>query len=332
MRGLKYGENPGMPAALYFEVGSTGPGVANYEILQENQDKRLGFINVLDLNAGLKAVKRIKELFPDYAAASVSKHDGPCCGIARAGSTFEAYSNAWDINDLAAFGGVLALSDTVDKETAQLMTTRFFECVIAPGYTDDALGVLKQKPDVRVVRVPSLDIKLVDHDFQYIKLGGGLLVQQRFHSRIDSPEKFKVVSARKPTDEEREAALFNWNLMPFISSNSVTLGTPYRVEGVGAGQYSRVDSTRLAIYYANTRCKEGMSRGRTMTSDAFFPSRDSIDLAGISGVKSVVFPLGSIEDGNVIQAGNEYGMSLLVPMPDPDNPKETERAFVHLVH
>ena len=304
MRGLKYGENPGMPSALYAEVGSTGPSVANYEILQENKDKKLGYINILDLNAGLKAVRRMKHLYPNDVITSISKHVGPCCGLARAGSSLQAYNDAWDINDLAAFGGVLAFSDEVDGKTADLMTTRFFECVIAPAYSKEALEVLARKPDVRVVRVPSLDTPLTDHDFQYTKLEGGLLVQKRFHSRIDSKDKFKTVSARQPTEEEL----------------------------VGAGQYSRIDSTRLAIYYSNTRCRNGMSRGRTMTSEAFFPSRDSIDLAGISGVKSVVFPLGSIEDPNVIQAGNEYNMSLLVPMPDPDNPKETERAFVHLVH
>ena len=331
LRAMKYGENPGTPAALYAEVGSTGPGVAEYEILQENKDKKLGFINILDLNAGLKIVKRIKELFPSYAAASVSKHVGPS-GTARSGSVFQAYNDAWDTNSLAAFGGVVSFSDQVDADTAKLMTTRFFECVIAPDYTPGALDVFSKKPDLRVVKVPSLDTKLVDHDYQYIKLEGGLLVQKRFQSRVNSAGNFQSVSNRQPTANELEAALFNWNIMPFIVSNAVTLGTPYRTVGVGRGQDSRIDSASLAVYYSNTRCKEGTSKGTVMTSDAFFPDRDSMDLAGISGVTCAVAPLGSIKDDKSIQAANEYGMAFLVPMPELGKPEVIERAFVHLPH
>ncbi|MCX6816005.1 MAG: hypothetical protein NT120_04095 [Candidatus Aenigmarchaeota archaeon] len=280
---MKYGENPGMPAALYKEIGATGPGIAEYEILQENPEKKLGFINVLDLNASLKIVKRIKKLFPEYTTASVSKHDGPS-GTARADSVIKAYNDAWDADSLSAFGGIVAFSDTVDEETAKLMTTRFFECVIAPGYTDDALEALQKKKDVRVVRVPSLDTELVDNNYQYIKLDGGLLVQKRYESKIDSPENLRTVSKRQPTADELQAALFNWAVTGFTPSNSIILGTPYRTVGIGAGQRSRIDSARLAIYYANTKCKGASSKGTVMASDAFFPFRDSIDLAGISGV------------------------------------------------
>jgi len=331
LRSLKYGENPGMPAALYKEVGSAGPGIAGYEILQENPDKKLGFINILDLNASLKLVKRIKKLFPDYIASSVSKHVGPS-GTARADNVFKAYNEAWDTDALSAFGGIIAFSDELDEETANLMITRFFECVIAPGYTDKALDALRKKKDVRVVRVPSLDTELVDSKYQYIKLEGGLLVQKRYESQINSANNFRVVSQRQPTADELQAALFNWAVVGHVPSNAIVLGTPYKTVGIGGGQKSRIDSTRLAIYYANTRCKDGSSRGTIMASDAFFPFRDSADLAGISGVTCIVFPLGSDKDKDTIQAGNEYGMSLLVPMPNPDKPEIIERAFVHLSH
>ncbi len=331
MKSLKYGENPGSPAALYAEAGSTGPGVANYRILQENPKKILGYTNILDLNASLKVVKRIKQLFPEYASSSISKHVGPS-GVARAGSIFEAYNNAWDADATNAFGGIVAFSDKVDGDTANLMTSRFIECVIAPDYTDRAMDALRKKPDVRVIQVPSLDTPLVDHDYQYVKVEGGLLVQKRQVSRINSPGNFRVVSQRQPTADELQAALFNWAVASLTPSNAIIVGTPYETRGIGRGQGSRIDSTRLAIYYANTKPKKGSSRGCVLASDAFFPFRDSADLAGVSGITCLAYPLGSDRDGDTIQAGNEYGMALLMPMPDPQEPNKIERAFGHLIH
>jgi len=331
-RGLRYGENPGMPAAWYDEAGSTGPGTANYEVIQEAEDGKLGFINLLDLNAGLAIVKRIKELFPGYVASSVSKHVGPS-GTARGDSTFESYNRAWDTDPLSAFGSVVSFSDRLDGETANLMMERFFECVISPGYTPEALEALRKRPRVRVISVPSVDTALVDANYQFVKTRGGLLVQRRFESGINSPENFRVLSQRQPTPDELNAALFGWGLTPFVPSNSVMLVTPYETKGIGSGQRSRIDSTRLSIYYSNTKPKVRGSAGTTLVSDAFFPFRDSADLAGISGVACMVAPLGSpVGDEETRQASNEYGMALLAPTPNPENPNDTERGFVHLAH
>lgn len=326
---FRYGENPGQPAAFYRQVDVKGSSLATARIIKENPDKKLSYINFLDVDAAIKILRRFKQLYPDEAISTVIKHVNPT-GIAKAKNVLEAYRTAWDCDSLSAFGGVIGYSDTVDEEIAEDVSQKFVEVLVAPEYKPKALEVLNKKKDLRIIQIESLEKPLLDDGFDYRSVQGGILVQQRFHSKINSEMNFEVVSKRQPEKRDLTAAIFNWATLPFINSNTIVVGDENKTLGIGSGQRSRIYSARLAVYYANTQSKDPTgTKGKVMASDAFFPHRDCIDLAGICGIRTIVCPIGSINDEKIIQAVNEYDMIMLVTRPIPGNRTLCERAFSH---
>ena len=328
---LRYGENPpALPgeggAAVYVASNSSGPSIATAAKIHGEKD--LGYINVLDADAGLRLCLRLHELFPDDYITAIEKHAGPC-GVGRSGTMAGAHQLAYLCDPLSSFGGVNVYTGTVDDETARHIVSYFNEVVVAPNYTPEAMAILKGKKDLRVLKIADINLPILDNDIDERSILGGKLAQQRMKSHIDTYRNLeKVTTGRGPTIDELDAALFNWQVALYTSSNAVILGTSHRTVGIGRGQPSRVDSTRQAIWYANNRCEGYNSKRTVMASDAFFPDKDSVTHAGEAGVSAIVFPLGSTKDAEAIAEAEKYGIVMLCTRPAPGENK-IERGFRH---
>lgn len=321
-RQLRYGENPGQAAAVY----TTG-GKAPFDILQEHPEKTLSYTNVMNADAALRLVWRVNSVFPNDKIAAVVKHTGPS-GVARYATAAEAYEKAWNCDPEAAFGSVDGLSHEVDEDTARLIVTKpFVEAVIAPGYTDKARELLERKPKLRVLQAKQQPA----HMFTYRPIDGGYLGQERFVSRIDSVDNFEVVSHRQPTAEQLEAALFNWQIVPFVISNAIVVGRERYASAIVGGQPHRNRSLRWAIEnvkYVNKFDNEVL--GTVVASDAFFPFPDSVRDAQEAGASALIAPLGSERDKEVIAEANRRHVLFLAPFYiDEEGKKIYERAFSH---
>jgi phosphoribosylaminoimidazolecarboxamide formyltransferase / IMP cyclohydrolase len=305
---LRYGENPHQAAAFYSQ--SAALDRACVASAQQLHGKDLSYNNFLDLDSALNLVR-------EFAAPAcvVVKHNNPC-GAATAASLADAFRAAWDGDPQSAFGGILAFNKPVDADTAAALmdpkAKRFIECVIAPDYDPAALDALKTwKENVRLLRTGELVGG--PQGLDYRRVDGGLLVQTR-DVGADDPDKWKVVTKRKPTEDEFGALWFAWLVCKHVKSNAIVLAkaSPERrrgefsVVGVGAGQMSRVDSVEIAIRKAGERVK-----GSMLASDAFFPFRDNVDAAAKAGVTAVVQPGGSVRDADSIAACDEHGLAML---------------------
>jgi phosphoribosylaminoimidazolecarboxamide formyltransferase/IMP cyclohydrolase len=291
---LRYGENPHQKAAFYKERDIESPCVSNATQLQ---GKELSFNNILDLDAALQTVNEFQE-----TAAVIIKHNNPC-GVAISDKSLpDAYCKAKQCDPTSAFGGVVGLNQKVDSNTAKEITSTFIEALIAPGYDEDALKILKEKKDLRVLQVPPLKgyAKRV-HDMK--KVLGGLLVQDLDMVDFKSLE---VVTKRKPTEEDLKALRFAWKVCKHVKSNAIVYTTSDQVVGIGAGQMSRVDSSNIAVMKA---CLP--TEGSVLASDAMFPFRDGVDAAAKAGVKAIIQPGGSIRDEEIIDAANEHNIAMV---------------------
>lgn len=293
---LRYGENPHQSAAFYVEREIKESCISNAKQLQ---GKELSFNNILDLDGAYETVKEFQEI-----AAVIIKHTNPC-GVAISYSSLAgAYRNARAADPVSSFGGIAGLNRIVDAETAEEITATFMEAVIAPGYTPDALEVFKKSKNLRLLQAPifaghhpgGLDIK---------KVVGGVLAQDRDMGSIEEKD-LKVVTRRKPTDEELKALLFAWKVCKHVKSNAIVYALKDRTVGVGAGQMSRVDSSKIAAIKGH-----GNLKGTVAASDAFFPFRDGIDTLAEAGATAIIQPGGSMRDDEVIEAANEHGLAMV---------------------
>lgn len=295
---LRYGENPHQAAAFYKESAVRGGTVAGARKLH---GKELSFNNILDLDAALKTIKEFEEI-----AAVVIKHTNPC-GLARGGSLVEAYRKARECDPVSAFGSIVGLNRKVDKDTAEEINKTFVEAVIAPGFEEEALEILKGKEAIRLLEV---DLTFnVSHpqpsELDLKKVGGGLLAQELDSRKLETSA-LKVVTRRKPTQEEFQALLFAWRLVKQVKSNAIVFTTRDQAVGIGAGQMSRVDSCKIAVMKANLPLK-----GTVAASDAFFPQRDGIEEIAKAGATAIIQPGGSKKDGEVIAACNEHNLAMV---------------------
>jgi len=231
------------------------------------------------------------------------KHNNPC-GVASSGELREAYILAREADPVSAFGGVVAFNRPVDEETAKEIVSTFVEVVIAPGYNPGVLEIFGTKENIRILEVEIWGMERI-HDMDLKKVVGGLIYQDRDLGSVDIRD-MEIVSKRRPTEEEIKAMSFAWKVAKHVKSNAIILARTNRTVGIGAGQMSRVDSTRLAIAKA-----QSPTQGCALASDAFFPFRDGIDEAAKSGATAIVQPGGSIKDNEVIAAANEYDMAMV---------------------
>jgi phosphoribosylaminoimidazolecarboxamide formyltransferase/IMP cyclohydrolase len=294
---LRYGENPSQQAAFYGDPFVSGVAVAR---MKQLHGKELSFNNILDIEAALSLLRE----FEDRACAVVIKHTNPC-GIACDDRIFEAFTIAYSVDPLAAYGCVIGLNRECDLPTAEEISKHFVEIVFAPSFEPEALEVLSRKKNIRIMITPG-PITLADapkFKMKYIK--GGMLVQTADNSQVTEAD-LKVVTKRAPTLEEIKTMLFANRVCKHIWSNTVILAKGERVVGIGAGQMSRVDSSFIAAHKAGENAK-----GSVMASDAFFPFRDGVDEAAKAGATAIIQPGGSIRDQEVIDAANEHGMAMV---------------------
>lgn len=322
---MRYGENPGYPAAFYKEEGASGPNMATMEILQEGI-KGLSYINVADMDLGQRLVKKLTEIFQDKLICALIKHEIPS-GVAMANSPKEVFEKAWNCDSLSNFGSVGIFNYKIEKQLAQLLveSRRNIEVVYAPDFTSEALEVLALRKSLRVIKMgTALDKQALDSGLEFKRVSGGLLIQKRFNSKITSLDSVDIVSERKPSLDEIEAAVFNWIVACFTRSNAIVIGKKDKVHGIGSGQRSRIDAAQNAIRYS----RRGYgSQGCVMASDAFMPFTDVVEAAAKNGITAIIYPLGSIRDQEVIDKANEYKLAMIVTK-KPGN-TDSERCFLH---
>jgi phosphoribosylaminoimidazolecarboxamide formyltransferase/IMP cyclohydrolase len=295
---LRYGENPHQRAAFYVEPGDA-PGIAG---ARQVQGKALSFNNIADADAALECVRQF-----DAPACVIVKHANPC-GVAIADDIRIAYERAYDTDPTSAFGGIIAFNRPLDGATAALIVERqFVEVVVAPAIGKTAADVLASKKNVRVLTTGPLgDTAPTGMDLQGV--GGGLLVQTR-DNLVIGPDDLRVVSERRPTALEIADLLFAWRVVRFVKSNAIVLARDGSTVGVGAGQMSRVYSTRIAAIKAVDA--DLATAGSVMASDAFFPFRDGVDAGAEHGISAIIPPGGSVRDEEVIAAANEHGLAMV---------------------
>jgi phosphoribosylaminoimidazolecarboxamide formyltransferase/IMP cyclohydrolase len=290
---LRYGENPHQKAALY-ETGERG-GIAQAEQLH---GKEMSYNNYVDAEAAWNLVQDFAEL-----AVTIIKHTNPS-GIGTGGSNLEAYRRALSTDPVSAFGGIVALNQKVDAETARAINEVFTEVVVAPDFTPEALEIFKTKKNLRVLRVDPVENR---SGYTYKQISGGMLVQEKDLYRITEAD-LKFVTDRKPSEDELKAMLLAWKVCKHVKSNAIVFANQNQTLGVGAGQMNRVDSVRIAAMRAERF--ELPLTGAAMASDAFFPFRDNIDEAAKFGISAIIQPGGSVRDEEVIQASNEHGLAM----------------------
>jgi phosphoribosylaminoimidazolecarboxamide formyltransferase/IMP cyclohydrolase len=298
---LRYGENPHQGAAFYSsgELGSVS--VTN---ARQIQGKELSFNNILDADAALGTVMEFSE-----TAAVVIKHNNPCGVALSRKSLADAFRKARASDPVSIFGGVVGFNRPVDEETAKELKEIFLEIIIAPSFTPEAKAVLSSAKRLLNIRLLELDMGHKDegsYDLRRVK--GGVLIQDWDRGSVDVRSS-KVVTKRKPAEDEYEALDFAWRICRHVKSNAIVFTSRDQVLGVGAGQMSRVDSAKIAVMRAQTH---GLNlRGSAVASDAFYPFRDGVDAAAEAGAKAVIQPGGSIKDSEVIAAADEHGMAMI---------------------
>jgi phosphoribosylaminoimidazolecarboxamide formyltransferase/IMP cyclohydrolase len=297
---LRYGENPDQAAAFYAE--SDAPS-GSLPALKQLQGKELSFNNLLDVEAALFAASAWPE--GERPVSVIIKHTTPC-GVALADDMAEAFIRAQAGDPVSSFGGVVAFNGLVTRAAAEEMAATFLEIIIAPGFEPEALEVLRAKKNLRLIELP-VEPGLVG-ELDYKRVRGGFLVQERL--RMEFPEDdWRIVTERRPGEDELRDLRFAWRVSAAVKSNAIVLAKGERTVGIGAGQMSRVDSSRIAVLKAEDQGVE--LKGAVLASDAFFPFRDGVDAAAAAGVSAVIQPGGSVRDEEVIAAANEHGIAMI---------------------
>ncbi len=293
---LRYGENPHQQAAFYRDLAPAAGSLSNYRQLQ---GKELSYNNIADSDAAWECVKTF-----DQPACVIIKHANPC-GVGIDSSALGAYRKAFSTDTTSAFGGIIAFNVTIDAATAEAVSSQFVEVVIAPQIDEAARAVFAKKANVRVLEVSS---GTESNDFDYKRVGGGLLIQTPDIRNVDTTE-LRVVTRNKPDQQQMSDLIFAWRVAKFVKSNAIVFCANGMTLGVGAGQMSRVDSARIASIKAENA---GLSlAGSVVASDAFFPFRDGVDVVAKAGAKAIVQPGGSVRDDEVIAAADEQGVAMV---------------------
>ncbi|MFK7878571.1 bifunctional phosphoribosylaminoimidazolecarboxamide formyltransferase/IMP cyclohydrolase [Roseobacter sp.] len=304
---LRYGENPHQAAAFYTD----GSGRAGVATAKQHQGKELSYNNINDTDA---AFELVSEFDPAQGpACAIIKHANPC-GVARGATMLEAYSRAFDCDRTSAFGGIIALNQPLDADTAQEISGIFTEVVIAPGADDAARAVFAAKKNLRLLTTDGLaDSKAAALAVRQVS--GGYLVQDKDVGRV-SMDDLKTVTKRAPTEQETADLLFAWTVAKHVKSNAIIYVKDGATVGVGAGQMSRVDSTRIAARKAQDMAEAmglaaPLTKGSVVASDAFFPFADGLVTAAEAGATALIQPGGSMRDDEVIAAADDAGLAMV---------------------
>ena len=304
---MRYGENPHQSAGFYI-TGENRPGVATARLLQ---GKQLSYNNINDTDG---AFELIGEFAPEQGpACAIIKHANPC-GVATGASLREAYLRALACDSTSAFGGIIALNQLLDGETAEEIVKLFTEVIIAPEVSEEAKAAIAKKPNLRLLETGGLPDPR-SRGITAKTVAGGLLVQTRDNGMIEDID-LRVVTTRAPTDRELEDMKFAYKVAKHVKSNAIVYAKDGQTAGIGAGQMSRIDSARIAAIKAREAAKamgwsEPMTKGSAVASEAFFPFADGLLSAIAAGATAVIQPGGSMRDQEVIDAANEHGVAMV---------------------
>ena len=294
---LRYGENPHQKAAFYKKPLAPAGTLTTAEQLH---GKELSYNNINDANAALQIVKEFDE--PTVVAV---KHMNPC-GVGVGTSVLEAFKKAYEADTTSIFGGIVAANRTIDGPTAELLKDIFLEIILAPDFTPEALELLTQKKNIRLLKMGEFgSAKERKSVLAVTSIEGGMIVQESDVHSLDTAD-LKVVTDRQPTEDELKQLLFGWKVVKHVKSNAIVLAADDMTVGVGAGQMNRVGSARIAIEQAGEKAK-----GAVLASDAFFPMGDTLEFAAKAGITAVIQPGGSIKDEESIKVANENGIAMV---------------------
>jgi len=300
VQALRYGENPDQPAAFYAEADAPAGSMPH---LVQLHGKELSFNNLIDLEAAVTGASAWSS--EDGVVCCIIKHSTPC-GVALGDDAEQAYVRALAGDPVSAFGGIVALNAPVGSAVAEAMAGHFLEVVVAPAFNEDAREILGRKKNLRLIELPVQPADDQELDFKRVR--GGLLVQFRMSMRFPESD-WRVVTARAPDDRESRDLRFAWRVAAMVKSNAIVLASDLRTVGIGAGQMSRVDSSRIAVLKA---LDQGVDLvGSVVASDAFFPFRDGVDAAAEAGARAIIQPGGSVRDDEVIGAADEHGIAMI---------------------
>jgi len=290
---LRYGENPHQVAALYGKFG---------EFFQQLHGKELSYNNILDLTA---AAALISEFEGDAPTLAILKHTNPC-GVGQAETLREAWDKAFATDKQAPFGGIIVVNRTLDAGCAEAIAEIFSEVIVAPDFTADALTILQKKKNLRLLKV--LKSVSAAQPWDVRSVGADSFLMQQRDLKVTSASDLKIVTKRQPTADELKAMLFGWRVVKHLKSNAILYSNADRTLGVGAGQMSRVDSSRIAVWKAGEA--KLTLQGSVVCSDAFFPFPDGLIAAAEAGATGAIQPGGSVKDPEVIAAADERGMTM----------------------
>lgn len=297
---MRYGENPHQAAAFYKEIGKSKGMLTDAVQLH---GKELSFNNINDTHGALELLKEYDE--PTVVAC---KHSNPC-GVGSGETVYEAYMKAYTSDPKSIFGGIVVVNRTVDQATAEEINKIFIEIVVAPDYTDEALAVLMQKKNIRVLKLENIEVKQADTAYDLKKVSGGLLVQTIDNALFG--DEISVVTDRQPTEAEMEDMKFAWKIVKYAKSNGIAIGKNKQSLGVGPGQVNRIWACNQAIEH----CVEALGKeallGSALASDAFFPFADCVEAAAAAGITAIIQPGGSMKDQESIDACNKYGITMV---------------------
>ena len=288
---LRYGENPHQKAYHYVQDNNESYALQNAVQLH---GKEMSYNNIQDASAALDILSE----FDDTTCVAV-KHMNPC-GVATGNSVFEAYSRAYEADPVSIFGGIVAVNGKVDKETAEKMHSIFLEIILATDYDDEALEILTKKKNLRIYK---LSEKNNNHEQQIKSVRGGILVQD-FNEKL--ADEYESVTEKKVDETQQRDIEFGLKVVKHVKSNAIVVVKDGQTLGIGAGQMNRVGSCKIALEQAGEKAK-----GAVLASDAFFPMRDSADIAADYGIAAIVQPGGSIRDQESIDACNEKGVAMV---------------------
>ena len=291
---LRYGENPHQTAAAYKITDDRSNSVLNAKI---HQGKPLSYNNIMDADAALSCLREF-----DKTACVIVKHASPC-GVAEGERLIDVYKYAFNADSLSAFGGIIALNKKCTEDVAKEISNVFVEIVLAPSFDVGALSVFAKKKNLRILEVGRVNRRKNKQEVR--NLNGGLLLQDVDTSELNT-EELETVTERSPSALDIQTMLFGWKVLKHVKSNAILLVKDGVTVGVGGGQVSRVDAVDVAINKSGDNISESI-----LCSDAFFPFRDSIDKISKTGIKAIIQPGGSIKDGEVISACNEYGIAMV---------------------
>jgi len=294
---MRYGENPHLKGAFYRSLPEIRePCIVNAVKLQ---GKELSYNNILDGDCAIECIKEFSD-----PTCVIIKHATPC-GIASANNLLQAWKDAFATDSYSPFGGIVSFNGDVGKDVAKELSNLFLEVIIAPGFTKEALDIFGKKKNLRLLELKGLDKKIGRKGMVFRSVVGGFLSQER-DVKLTSKKDWKIVTKKKPSEEELCSMEFAVKCVKHVKSNSVVFVKDTYTVGIGGGQTARVDAAWIATHKGKENIK-----GSTMASDAFFPFRDAVDVAVEAGVKAIIQPGGSIRDDEVIQAADEHGIAMV---------------------